>query len=105
MELVSPGDFIPLPEGSADRSISAGREGVVTFHHVDPYAQALAKIERSHARDVEDVIELGRRGLIEPDRLLELHAGIEGQLFRYPAVDPASFRQAVEQMATALRSI
>jgi len=79
VELVSPGDFIPLPEGSIERSISAGREGVVTFHHVDPYAQALSKIERGHTRDVEDVAALHARGLIDPDRLLAEKGGSWGK--------------------------
>ena len=103
VELVGPGDFVPLPRGWEERSLFAAREGRVTFRHVDPYAQALAKIERSHARDVEDVAELGRRGLIRGKRLLELFAEIEDELFRYPAVDPATFRRAVEATSASLQ--
>ena len=103
VELVSADDFVPLPEGSESRAIFVAREGRLTFRHVDPYAQALSKIERSHARDLEDVAELARRRLVEPDALLELFAGIESQLFRYPAIDPPSFRRAVEQAAGRMR--
>jgi hypothetical protein len=103
IELASPGDFIPLPEGSDERAIHVGREGRLTFRHVDPYAQALAKIERGHARDVEDVAAMGRLGLIESELLLELFAQIENQLYRFPAVDAPSFRTAVESAAQALR--
>jgi hypothetical protein len=36
------------------------------------------------------------RGLIEPARALEYCARIEPELFRFPAIDPATFRRAVE---------
>ncbi len=103
IELVSPGDFVPVPEGADERAIFAGREGRLTFRHVDPYVQALAKIERGHTRDLADVAAMGRRQLIEPDVLLDLFAEIESELYRYPAVDPASFRAAVESEAARLR--
>ena len=35
------------------------------------------------------------RGLVEPARLRELYAQIEAELYRFPAIDPARFRQAV----------
>ena len=37
------------------------------------------------------------RGLVDPQRLRELFAQIEPELYRYPALDPASFRRAVEE--------
>ena len=39
-----------------------------------------------------------QRGLVEPKRLLELFIAIENQLYRYPAIDPPSFRRAVERV-------
>jgi len=36
------------------------------------------------------------RGLIERGKVLALFSEIEPQLYRYPALDPASFRRAVE---------
>ncbi len=103
VELVGPGDFVPLPRGWEERSLFAARKGRITFRHLDPYAQALSKIERGHVRDVEDVAELGRRGMIDGDRLLELFDEIEAELFRYPAVDPASFRRAVHRAAAGIQ--
>ena len=47
--------------------------------------------------DIRDVQEMTQRGLIEPKRLLELFSSIEDQLYRYPAIDGASFRRNVEQ--------
>ena len=97
VELASPADFIPLPDGWRDRSPLAAREGRLTFRHFDPYSQALAKLERGHALDLEDVRELIERGLIDPAVLRACFGEIEPQLYRFPAIEPAAFRAAVEQ--------
>jgi uncharacterized nucleotidyltransferase DUF6036 len=97
VELASPAHFIPEVPGWEQRSPFIAREGKLSFHHYDLYAQALAKIERGHARDRQDVREMLARGLVEPERLRELFAQIEPQLYRYPALDPASFRRAMEE--------
>lgn len=103
VELASPGHFIPELPGWEQRSPFIAREGRLSFHHYDFYAQALSKIERAHARDLADVRQMHTRGLIEPDTLLQMFAAIEPQLYRYPAIDPRSFRAAVERMAGSLR--
>jgi hypothetical protein len=72
----------------------------VTFRHFDLYAQALAKIERGHETDQKDVAELIGRGLVDRVRLLEYFAAIESDLYRFPAIDPASFRRAVERVSS-----
>jgi hypothetical protein len=102
VELASPGHFIPELSGWEERSLLIAREGVLSFHHYDFYAQALAKIERGHARDVADVREMHARRLIDPARLADFFTSIESQLYRYPAIDPPSFRQAVERMRREL---
>ena len=96
VELASPGDFIPLPAAWEGRAISVAREGLLSFAHFDPYSQALAKLERGHAHDLEDVEAMKRLGLVEPERLRELFAEIEPELYRFPAIDPPTFRVAVE---------
>ena len=96
VELASPADFVPVPAGWEDRSPSVVREGAVTFLHFDPYSQALAKLERGHDRDLADVHEMLARGLVDRDRLRGFHEEIEPELYRYPAVDPVSFRRRVE---------
>ena len=95
VELVSPGDFIPLPEGWESRSLFVAREGRVSFYHFDPYSQALAKLERAHAQDLEDVRSLLAAGLVDPRVARRLFAEIESRLYRYPAVDPGAFRARV----------
>lgn len=104
VELASPAQFIPELPGWRDRSPFVIREGSIDFHHYDFHAQALSKIERAHARDVADVREMAARGLIEPARLLLFFDQIAPGLYRYPAIDPASFRRAVEQTVQTLES-
>ncbi|MDQ3667162.1 MAG: hypothetical protein M3410_11430 [Acidobacteriota bacterium] len=96
IELASPDDFIPELPGWQERSTFIQQIGKIAFFHYDFYAQALAKIERGHDTDMLDVQEMIQRGLIEPVRLLELFSSIEDQLYRYPAIDGASFRRVVE---------
>jgi hypothetical protein len=98
VELASPSDFIPVPARWDERSVYAGQEGDLAFLHYDLYSQALAKLERAHRQDLEDVATMVDRGLIEPARALEFFGEIEPELYRYPAVEPASFRARVVQM-------
>ncbi len=96
VELASPDQFIPVPQGWEERSPVFVRLGRVTFRHYDFSAQALSKLERGHARDVADVAAMRARGLIDPDEIRRQFALIEGELYRFPAIDPASFRRAVD---------
>lgn len=104
VELASPAQFIPELPGWRDRSPFIERAGSVDFHHYDFYAQALAKIERAHDQDLQDVRAMLQRGLVQPARLMELFAAIEPSLYRYPAIDPPSFRRAVERTVGALNA-
>ncbi len=96
VELASPPDFIPELPGWRERSPFVIREGNLDVHHFDPYSQALAKLERAFDQDLEDVRDMLDGGLILPTRALELYESIEPNLFRYPAIDPPSFRSRVE---------
>ncbi|HEY3130624.1 MAG TPA: DUF6036 family nucleotidyltransferase [Acidobacteriota bacterium] len=96
VELASPSDFIPELSGWQERSLFISQEGKVCFCHYDLYAQALAKIERGHSQDLSDVREMLRRGLIEPSRVRSFFSSIEPQLYRYPSINPASFKRSLE---------
>ncbi|MHB8691965.1 MAG: DUF6036 family nucleotidyltransferase [Solirubrobacteraceae bacterium] len=98
IELASPPEFIPELPGWRDRSPMLFRHGNVDVHHFDPYSQALSKIERGFEHDREDVREMVERGMITPSRLGELFSEIEPELFRYPAIDPRTFRRKVEEV-------
>lgn len=97
IELASPDDFIPPVPGWQDRSQFIQQEGKLSFYHYDFYAQALAKLERRHKIDLMDVAQLFETNLVSATRLSELFSSIEGELHRYPQVDPKSFRRSVEE--------
>jgi hypothetical protein len=98
VELASPDLFIPPLPGWQDRSRFIERHGRASFFHYDFYAQALAKIERDHVRDREDVEQMIALGLVDRGKALELFAAIEPDLHRYPALDAGSFRRNVERV-------
>jgi len=96
IELASPDQFIPVPAGWEQRSPVISRMGRVTVRHYDFCAQALAKIERGHARDLADVQAMHERGLINAADVRAMFARMEPELYRFPAIDPPSFRRAVD---------
>lgn len=98
VELAAPSDFIPLPGGWEERSPLIRREGKLSFHHFDPVAQALSKVERGHEKDIRDVQEMIASGLVNPSEAIVQFEAIEPDLYRFPAIDPVSFRQAVEDL-------
>jgi hypothetical protein len=97
VELATPLDFLPIPEGWESRSPFIEQIGPLSFHHFDLYGQALAKVERGHAQDVVDVREMLRRGLIDREHAREYFAAMESRLHRFPAIDPRSLRRAVDE--------
>jgi hypothetical protein len=98
VELAAPDHFIPVLPGWESRSPEIKRIGNVVILHYDFTAQALSKIERGHVRDLADVRAMLSRGLIARSELRAQYAQIEPELYRYPAIDPASFRQALESL-------
>jgi len=95
IELAAPDQFIPPLPGWRERSRFIARHGKVDFFHYDFYSQALAKIERDHQRDISDVENMFGSGVVEKERLWDLFQEIEPSLIRYPAIDPAVFRERV----------
>ena len=100
VELASPADFVPPLRGWEERSPFIVQEGSLAFHHFDFYTQALAKLERGHRKDRDDVESMIRDGLVDPKRLEELFLEVEASLYRYPAIDPKTLRAAVTRLAS-----
>jgi len=100
VELASPTDFVPPLAGWEQRSPFIAQEGLLAFHHFDFYTQALAKLERSHRKDLDDVESMIRQRLVDPKRLAELFKEVEESLYRYPAIDPSTLRAAVARLAS-----
>ena len=97
IELVAPGDFIPALPDWRDRSPFVCRVGVIDVYHLDPYSQALSKVERAFEHDLADVEAMLDTGLVEAGLALELFRRIEADLYRYPAIDPAAFAAKVRR--------
>jgi hypothetical protein len=96
--LTSPELFIPVLPGWEDRSPFVDQYGPLTCFHFDPAAQALAKIERGMARDLDDVRAMLDRGLVTPDLLMRTFEGVEPDLYRFPAIDPSAFRRRLDRI-------
>ena len=96
VELASPDDFIPAAANWRERSRHIASIGQLQFFHYDFALQALAKIERGHTQDLEDVKRLLDGGFVTADELRNTFANIEPGLLRYPAVDPQQFKQKIE---------
>jgi hypothetical protein len=96
IKLASPPDFIPELPDWRERSPLAFQEGNIEVRHFDPYSQALSKIERGFAHDLDHVRAMVADGMVQTPRLRELFAAIEPDLYRYPALDPDAFRRKVD---------
>ncbi|HEY0513650.1 MAG TPA: DUF6036 family nucleotidyltransferase [Thermoanaerobaculia bacterium] len=97
IELAAPDQFIPELPGWQERSVFIAREGRLSFYHYDFYAQALSKIQRGHSQDRGDVQQMLERGLIDRQELRRRFEQIEPGLYRFPAINPATFRRALEE--------
>lgn len=104
VELASPLDFLPELPGWRDRSPFVASVGQLTVRQLDPYAQALAKLERGFTQDLRDVDEMVARGLVRPTELTRLFRAIADQLHRFPAVDGDHLRAAVQDLEARLGS-
>ena len=100
IELAAPDDFIPALPGWCDRSTHIATHGQLSFYHYDYYSQVLSKIERFHARDQGDVLQMLSTGLVQREKLWELFQAIEPGLIRYPAIDAAGLRQRVNTIVS-----
>lgn len=100
VELAAPDQFIPELPGWRERSRFIRQIGPLSFFHYDFYAQALSKLERGHEKDLRDVDDMLRTGLVETKELVRLFGEIEPWLHRYPAIDPPTFRRAVEEFVS-----
>ncbi|HRA40704.1 MAG TPA: hypothetical protein PK108_09120, partial [Pyrinomonadaceae bacterium] len=53
---------------------------------------------RGHDQDVADVTSMFRDGLLTHEKLLSLFNEIKPHLYKYPAIDPKTFSDAVDQV-------
>lgn len=95
LALASPVNFIPVRPDWRETSSWIATHGMIAFRHFDLYAQALAKVERGHAQDLDDVREMLRRELIDPQKAIGYFEEVEELIYKFPALDRSTFRRAV----------
>jgi hypothetical protein len=100
IELASPDDFIPRTPDWRERSRLITSIGKVRFYHYDFALQALAKLERGHTQDLDDVASLLRGGYVTAEELKSTFARIAPGLLRYPAIDPPQFQRKLDEFLT-----
>lgn len=91
VELASPDDFIPRTSDWRERSRHVASIGPVQFFHYDFALQALAKLERGHEQDLEDVSSFLEGGYVTSQELQDRFHQIEPLLIRYPAIERSQF--------------
>lgn len=96
VELAAPDDFIPPAKDWREHSRHIASIEGVEFYHYDFSLQALAKLERGHAQDLEDVSSLVRGGYVTMAELKGRFLEIQPRLSRYPAIDPEQFKKKLE---------
>ena len=99
VEEASPGDFIPLPTGYANRHEFVGRFGQLDVFHFDLYSTALSKIERGRSQDLADVILLLQNRRLDWGQL----AGFFREIL--PQVGLRSLRQDPEEFEKNFRAL
>lgn len=57
--------FVPLPQGSEERTIHVGQFGNLEIYVADPYSIALSKLDRGTDTDLEDIVFLVQSGYIK----------------------------------------
>jgi hypothetical protein len=96
IELASPDDFIPAGPNWRARSRHIATIGQLDFFHYDFSLQALSKLERGYAQDLEDVAHLLEHGFVTPAELRKVFDEIEPGLIRYPSLNSEQFKAKVE---------
>ena len=87
IELASPLDFVPTLPGWRGRSEAILTAGGLRVCLMDPYCQALSKLERGLARDLADVEALRRAGKVDLLLLREMMTDPALSWERFPAAD------------------
>lgn len=104
IEFASPGDFVPLLKGSADRHLLICKIGPVSFYHFDPYTQLLSKIVRGFQRDIEDARRFLRSELIDAETFRVLVRAIPDSAYaKYPSLSRVGVESAVRDFLNQTR--
>jgi hypothetical protein len=103
VEAVPIAEFVPLPPQAYERRRLVGHYGQLDVYIFDPYTIALSKIARGFEADLEDVMFMLHKGLIE---FGELECHFHAVLPDAPRADiiPDEFRDYFEEVRRRLES-
>ncbi len=87
--------FIPLPDGSAERSIRIGQFGNLEVFVADPYSIALSKLDRGFDTDFDDIIFLIQSGHVDWDKLQRMTQAVLPRAGEFDII-PAEFLAHLE---------
>jgi hypothetical protein len=90
VESVPLGEFIPLPAESSSRRKYVGRYGNLEVYIFDLYSIAISKIARGFDSDIEDVLFLLKKNLIDFSQLQKFIVEISPKLLQSD-IDPKEF--------------
>ena len=75
--------FIPLPNGSEERSIRIGQFGNLEIYVADPYSIALSKLDRGVDTDFEDILFLIQNNFITLNELERITRDVLSQARKF----------------------
>lgn len=81
--------FIPVPDGSEERSIYIGQYANLEIHVIDPYTIALSKVDRGAFTDYDDIVFLIDSGHVtmgELERIVQKAVSKAGKFDLHPDV-------------------
>ncbi|MBK7219331.1 MAG: hypothetical protein IPH95_20300 [Candidatus Promineofilum sp.] len=94
--------FIPIPSGADERHVPIGRFGDLQVLVFDPYSIALSKLDRGFDTDIEDIVFLLRRELIDFAQLGTFLDGVPRELASQYDLDLALMRVRLDVARSAL---
>lgn len=103
IEAVPLDEMIPLTVDSAQRHLSLGAYGSVQVYIFDPYAIALSKLDRGNEPDLQDIVFLIRRNLINPDALKQVLQEAIPHANEYD-LNPKQMQKNLDAVRTMLKS-
>lgn len=91
VEIISIDEFIPLPSNSTARHHKLEKYGSIEVFIFDPYSIALSKLARGFDTDIQDILYLLERGIIEISILIKFVEDAIPLAWDYD-IDPNDFR-------------
>ena len=97
LEVIPIQEFTPIPADSESRHQFIGQFGLIEVFIYDPYTIAVSKLARGLETDLQDVLFLLQRSIINLDRLSEYVDAAIPVAWEYD-VDPADLRQYMNEV-------